>query len=400
MHPHQVLVTVTGVDRPGVASALFTALAAHDVEVLDVEQVVVSGRLALGSALALRGDLAALRRAANHAAEALGVQVEVSLIEQPGDPAGRSAPADAPANASADAPAAEPPRHDVLVLGRPLRAGVVALVARCVTDLGGNIDSMCRVAAEPVTGLELVVSGVDHRRLCGSLTTAAAETGTDIAVERSDQRRLAKRLVLIDVDSTVLRGDALGLLTELSGTAAPVHPGSADAAELRAWAARLAGLPVSAFAAVRDRVQLDPATGELVAALGRRGFRCGAVSSAPAQVIEPLLHRVGLDLVAANRLEVTDGRLTGRLVGGLVDRPGKARALRRFAEAYGVPLNQTVAVGADGDADLLTLAGLAITLHPAPTGDVDPPGPTRYLDGLHLLLGIPVVGAVELPTPG
>src|SRR6266487_1135945 len=202
MHPHHVLVTVTGFDRPGVASALFAALAAHDVEVLDVEQVVVSRRLALGAALALHGDPAALRRAATGAAEALGVQVEVSLAEEPEAGSG---------GAGTDDPsAAEPARHNVVVLGRPLRAGVVALVARCVTDLGGNIESISGVADERVTGLELVVSGVDHRRLCGTLTAAAAETGTDIAVERSDRGRLAKRLVLVDVDSTLLRGDVFG----------------------------------------------------------------------------------------------------------------------------------------------------------------------------------------------
>jgi phosphoserine phosphatase len=456
MHPHHVLITVTGFDRPGVASALFTALAAHDVEVLDVEQVVVGGRLALGAALTLHGDPDALRRATSAAAEALGVQVDV--VPTVGVPV--------PA-----IPDPGPVRHHVVVLGRPLRAGVVALVARCVTDLGGNIDSVSRLASEPVTALELVVSGADHRRLCGTLVGAAAETGTDIAVERSDRSRLAKRLVLLDVDSTLLRGDAFDLLAELGDPADPAHPtptvgaevtaGTAEPAEtaggpgtaaagpdgpagrtapaatrgpagtagravtvgipgsagtagrtatagpigiratgaggawavgrdggeaLRARAARLAGLPESAFATVRGRLRLEPGTRDLVTALTRLGFRCGAVSAAPAQVVEPLLRRVGLDLVAAQRLEVARGRLTGRLVGGPVDGPGKARVLRRFAEAYGVPLSQTVAVAADGDTDLLSLAGLGITLHPAPAE------PAGYLDGLLLLLGLSSTG--------
>jgi phosphoserine phosphatase len=392
MHPHHVLVTVTGFDRPGVASALFAALAAHDVEVLDVEQVVVSRRLALGAALALHGDPAALRRAATGAAEALGVQVEVSLAEEPEAGSG---------GAGTDDPsAAEPARHNVVVLGRPLRAGVVALVARCVTDLGGNIESISRVADERVTGLELVVSGVDHRRLCGTLTAAAAETGTDIAVERSDRGRLAKRLVLVDVDSTLLRGDVFGLLADLAGQGgarAGAGPAARDGADSpREWSARLAGLPQSAFAAVRDRVRVEPGTRNLVAALTRLGFRCGAVSAAPAQVVEPMLDRVGLDLVAANRLEVAAGRLTGRLVGGPVDGPGKARALRRFAEAYGVPLSQTVAVAAGGDVDLLALAGLGVTLHPAPAAEGRAaPGRGGYLDGLLVVLGMAGAGMAE-----
>jgi len=377
MHPHHVLVTVTGYDRPGVTSALFAALAAHDVEVLDVEQVVVRGRLVLGAALTLHGDPAALRRAATHAAEALGVEVDLALtpdIEDTSPP--------------------EQARHRVIVLGNPLRAGAVGLVARCVADLGGNIESMSRVATEPVTGLELVLSGCDHRLLCETLVAAAAETGTDIAVERSELHRLPKRLLLVDVDSTLLRGDVFGLLAELAGrqdesaglVAETGAPHELDGAEpLRRRAALLAGLPDAAFEAVRGQIWYDRGARALVAALARAGFRCGAVSAAPAQVVEPLLDRIGLDLVAANRLEVVDGELTGRLVGGLVDRLGKARALLRFAEAYGVPASQTVVVGADRDVDLLALAGLGVTMQSAPVGRS---GASRYRDGLLLLLGM------------
>lgn len=142
MHPHSVLVTVTGYDRPGVTSALFAALAAHDVEVLDVEQVVISDRLVLGVVLALHGDPAPLRRAVTHAAEALGTEVEVSITEDPEEVAARV-----------------PIRHHVLVLGRPLRAGAVGEMARRITDLGGNIDSIVRLTHRPVTALEMVVSG-------------------------------------------------------------------------------------------------------------------------------------------------------------------------------------------------------------------------------------------------
>jgi phosphoserine phosphatase len=413
MHPHHVLVTVTGFDRPGVASALFAALAAHDVEVLDVEQVVIRGRLVLGAALTLHGDPAALRRAATRAADALGVEVGLTLTPEIED----TSPPDQA-------------RHRVVVLGQPLRAGAVGLVARCIADLGGNIESMSRVAAQPVTGLELVVSGADHRLLCSTLSAAAAETGTDIAVERSERRRLPKRLLLVDVDSTLLRGDVFGMLAELAGQrdgsqrdgsaglgsaglgSAAGDPVDRDGAEsLRARTALLAGLPESVFEAVRGQIWYDRGAPTLVAALSRMGFRCGAVSAAPAQVIEPLLDRMGLDLVAANRLEVVDGELTGRLVGGLVDRLGKARALLRFAEAYGVPQSQTVAAAAAGEVDLLALAGLGVTLQSAPAAPAaaaagaagaagaDPPGPSRYLDGLLLLLGMSRTDLDEPPSP-
>jgi phosphoserine phosphatase len=113
MHPHSVLVTVTGYDRPGVTSALFSALAAHDVEVLDVEQVVIRDRLVLGAVLAVHGEPGPLRRAVTHAAEALGTEVEVTVTED-----------------FDDVPADVLPRHHVLILGRPLRAGAVGEMTR------------------------------------------------------------------------------------------------------------------------------------------------------------------------------------------------------------------------------------------------------------------------------
>ena len=375
-HASNLLVTITGFDRPGVTSALFAALSAHDVEVLDIEQMVVRGRLVLGAALTLHGDPAALRRAATHAADALGVEVDVSLTPD-----------------VEDIFPPEQDRHRVVVLGHPLRAGAVGLVARCVTDLGGNIESMTRLAASPVTALQLEVSRADHRLLCAGLVDAAAETGTDIAVERSDRHRLPKRLILVDVDSTLLHGDVFGMLAELArragrsrqwAAAALPAGGRADrdgAEPLRARSALLAGMPEAALEAVSSRLEYHPDAPALVAAATRLGYRCGAVSAAPAQVVEPILDRLGLDLVAANRLEVVDGELTGRLVGGMVDRLGKARALLRFAEAYEVPLSQTVAVASGGDVDLLALAGLGITLQSAPVGRAHRPDGSHPPDG-------------------
>ena len=134
MHPHSVLVTVTGPDRPGVTSALFAAIAAHDVEVLDVEQVVISDRMVLGVVLALHGDPAPLRRAVTHAAGALGTEVDVSITEDPEEISSRM-----------------PVRHHVLVLGRPLRAGAVGEMARRISDLGGGITAIARLTHQPVT---------------------------------------------------------------------------------------------------------------------------------------------------------------------------------------------------------------------------------------------------------
>ena len=403
MQPHNVLVTVTGYDRPGVTSALFAALAAHDVEVLDVEQLVLRDRLVLGVVLALHGDPGHLRRAATRAAEALGIEIEVTITEDLPDPAAR-----------------QPVRHHVTVLGRPLRAGAVGEVARRIADLGGNIESISKVADEPYVGLEMVVAGAEQRALTRALVTAAQETGTDIAVQRAELRRRSKRLVLLDADRTLIPVDTLGLLAEIAGRGAesarllasvgsPREPDdthgpneAAEAAEaaveaveaieaadrreaelFRARCALLAGVPADVLDEARQELQAAPGTHALVGALKRSGFRCGAVSAGVAQVVEPLLDSLGRDFATANRLEVSDERLTGRVVGAGVDREGKARALVRFAEAYGVPLVQTVAVGGPGDLDLLRRAGLGLTLGAEPAA----PG-TGYGDTLLFVLGL------------
>src|SRR5829696_894944 len=381
MHPHSVLVTVTGHDRPGVTSALFAALAAHDVEVLDVEQVVISDRLVLGVVLALHGDPAPLRRAVTHAAEALGTEVDVSITEDPDDIAVRV-----------------PVRHHVIVLGRPLRAGAVGEMARRISDLGGNIHSIARLTHRPVTALELVVSGVDPRRLGSGLVSGAAAAGVDLAVERAGLQRRAKRLLLLDMDTLIAGPEPLVALADEIGRGeesrrlAEESDGSDGAEVVRARAALLAGAPVEVLDTLLSRMRWIPGARALIGAARRAGHRAGIVTPGIAQVAEQLVDGLALDFLAANRLETADGRLTGRIVGEVVGTGGRGRALSRFAEAYGVPLTQSVAVGCGVHAaELLRPAGLGVVLDAArpPRGDAEA-GPSAHLDALRFVLGLRV----------
>jgi phosphoserine phosphatase len=378
MDLHSVLVTVTGYDRPGVTSALFAALAAHDVEVLDVEQVVIQDRLVLGVVLALHGDPGPLRRAVTHAAEALGTEVEVTITEDPEEP-----------------PPRIPPRHHVLVLGRPLRAGAVGEMARRIADLGGNIDSIARLTRNPITALELVVSGAEPRRLGAGLVAGAAASGVDVAVERAGLQRRAKRLLLLDLDAAVAGEDPFAALADEVGRGAEsrrllAEAGGRPAADVvRARAALLAGVPVSGLDAVQGRLQWVHGSRALLGAVRRAGFRCGVMTGGIAQVAERLVDGLGLDFLAANRLETADGRLTGRVVGEVVDRGGRARALVRFAEAYGVPLSQTVAVGSGPNAaELMSLAGTGVALEASRAPAEGQPSRAAHLDSLLFVLGL------------
>jgi phosphoserine phosphatase len=302
--------------------------------------------------------LAALTRLAADVAAATGVQVAVESASDP-----------RPDGARAGRP------HHVILLGRPVQPVAVAGAATAVAGVGGNIDAIRRLSDHPVTALELTVSGAEATALRTALAAVATTTGADIAVEQVGLARRSKRLIVLDVDSTLVRGEVIDELAARAGRAAEVARitaaamnGELDFAQsLRARVAALAGLPVEVLDEVREHLELTPGARTLIRTLQRHGFRCGIVSGGFTQVTDPLAQSLGLDFAAANTLEVADGALTGGLVGEILDRPGKARALARFAAEHGIPLEQTVAVG-DGanDLDMLNAAGLGIAFNAKP----------------------------------
>jgi phosphoserine phosphatase len=380
-----VLITVTGVDQPGVTSALFEVLSDHKVELLNVEQVVIRGRLTLGVLVSAPPAVAEGRELRDDVEAAIhGVGLEVTIERSDDLPIIR-----------------EPSTHTIVVLGRPITAEAFGAVARQVAALGANIDVIRGVSDYPVTGLELRVSvppGVGGR-LQEELTRVAADAGVDVAVEDCSLSRRAKRLIVFDVDSTLIQGEVIEMLAARVGVADEVAAitdaamrGEIDfAASLHQRVATLAGLPVEVLDDVAERLELTPGARTTLRTLRRLGFQVGVVSGGFRQVIEPLAEELMLDFVAANQLEIVDGKLTGRVVGQIVDRAGKAKALRDFAHQAGVPMEQTVAVG-DGanDIDMLAAAGLGVAFNakPALREVADATLSHPYLDTVLFLLGV------------
>ncbi|GAY15087.1 phosphoserine phosphatase SerB [Mycobacterium sp. shizuoka-1] len=380
-----VLITVTGVDQPGVTSALFEVLARHEVDLLNVEQVVIRGRLTLGVLVSGRAEVAdgiRLRDDVTDAIHRVGLDVTIERSD--------------------DLPIIrEPSTHTIVVLGRPITAAAFGVVARGAAALGVNIDFIRGVSDYPVTGLELRVSvpvgvGAELRTV---LARVASEQGLDIAVENYSLERRAKRLIVFDVDSTLIQGEVIEMLAAHAGAGEAVAAiteaamrGELDFAEsLHRRVATLAGLPAEVLDEVADQIELTPGARTTIRTLRRLGFHCGVVSGGFRQVIDPLAHELMLDFVAANELEIVDGKLTGRVVGEVVDRAGKAKALRDFARQAGVPMEQTVAVG-DGanDIDMLAAAGLGVAFNakPALREVADASLSHPYLDTVLFILGI------------
>lgn len=211
-----------------------------------------------------------------------------------------------------------------------------------------------------------------------------------------------RRLVVMDVDSTFITGEVVEMLAAHAGSEALVTEiteramrGEIDFAEsLHERVATLAGLPASVCDDVLGQVELSPGAVELVAEMDARGWPVGLVSGGFLEIVEPLAARLGIRLVHANRLEVADGRLTGRVAGPVVDRAVKAQTLRAYAARVAVPMERTVAIG-DGanDLDMLAAAGFGIAFNAKPL--VAASADAVVTDRLDAVLDLPpfVVGA-------
>lgn len=375
-----LLVTVSGDDRPGVTSTLFDAIADVGAEVLDLEQVVLRGHLTLALLLSAGPGNAHLRDVMVSVGTSLGLHVSVVC--------GRG-----------DNPARRGGRAAVVVLGAPLLASAVAAISARIAAHGANIDRIRRLSRYPVTTVELDISGADISALRIELSLEAAVRGVDIAVSPAGLARRGQRLVVMDVDSTLIQDEVIDMLAKRAGREADVAAVTASAmrgdldftASLRARVSMLAGLPVSVLDEVRADIRLTAGARTLVRTLKRLGFTVALVSGGFIEVVGPLAADLGIDHAHANRLDIKDGFLTGALVGQIVDRQGKAQALRRFAAAEHLPMSRTVAIG-DGanDLDMLAAAGLGIAFNAKPIvrEQADTAVNVPYLDAVLYLLGI------------
>jgi phosphoserine phosphatase len=375
-----LLVTVTGTDRPGLMSAVLSELASTHLQVIDVEQVVLRGRLVLGVLLTAPRDDSHLRSALDELARRLGVEIEVRKGTGDNRPRRQG-------------------RSHVTVIGHPLSAAGLAAIAGRIADTGANIDRISRMARYPVTAIEIAVSGADPDALRALLALEGVAQGLDVAVQPGGLVRRTKRLVVMDVDSTLIQGEVIEMLAEHAGRRAEVAAvteramrGELDFADsLRERVAALEGLPESVLDDVYAAIELAPGARTLVRTLKRLGFRFAIVSGGFSHITDRLAADLGIDYAASNTLEIADGRLTGKVLGEIIDRPGKAVALRRFADAAGVPLSQTVAIG-DGanDLDMLAAAGLGVAFNAKPVvrEAADTHLSVPYLDTILYLLGI------------
>ena len=374
----QHVVRVTGPDRPGILAGVMAVLSHGGAQVIDIEQITIRGRLDLNIVVTSPPGSDMLKELLLFGYERQ-MDVAFELVSD-----------------------VVPTCTDVVIvtaLARELGPVQLGALAAAIAEWGGNIERITRLADRPVASYELTVIGCDVATLRSSLLSVARSMGIDVAVQLEGLHRRAMRLVVLDVDSTLIQDEVIDLLADEAGCIAEVAAiteramnGELDfEASLRARVALLAGLDAEAIGRVRDRIRYTPGARTFISTLQRLGYRTAIVSGGFTQITDHLQAELGIDHAHANVLEVVDGRLTGRVLGEVVDRAGKARILRSIAEAEGVPLDQVVAIG-DGanDLDMLASAGLGVAFNAKPSvreaaaAAVNVP----YLDAVLFLLGV------------
>jgi len=382
----RVLVTVTGPDRTGVTATLTGILAEQHAILYDIEQVVVQGQLTLCLLVGITGNRDLLKELLFSARE-LGMDLDFKPVAAEG--------ADGPKPADGK-------RYVLTAIGPTLGAPHLHALASVLAGEGANIEKIGRLSENSLASVEmhaLLPADRDSDALKRTLLAVATSAGFDVSLPRESLYRRSKRLVVMDMDSTLIRIEVIDELARAAGVGAEVSKiteramqGEMDYDEsLRQRVGLLKGLD----AAVLDRIAADlPLTDgaeTLIRVLKRLGYSIAVISGGFSRAAEALKRRLGIDYAYSNNLEIAGGKLTGRVSGPIVNAQRKAELLETIAQAEGVLLDQVIAVG-DGanDALMLQRAGLGIAFHAKPKlrEAADTSISASGLDAILYLLGI------------
>jgi len=353
------LILVSGQDGPGITEKLMTTLAQFSVKILDIEQLIIRDRLLLTVLITLdEAHSEAIQEDLNILQTEIGLDIAVDFVQH-------------------KLTQGNSETLRVVIVGENINPAGLASVAGEIALLGGNITSIKRTATNPLLAIELDLTIPNHslKQVQGELAKIAIENKIDLAVEPGGVTRRSKRLVMLDMDSTLIEQEVIDLLgrhsqqaDEITQITKKAMAGEMDFQEaLISRVNLLAGIDESVIKKVRDQISLTKGAQMLIQELHKIGHKVGVVSGGFIDVIEPILKSLEVDYYVANKLEISNGVLTGRIIGPIVDSHAKKKALEDFATREKVSMNQTVAIG-DGanDLEMIKAAGLGIAFNAKP----------------------------------
>ena len=379
------LILVSGEDRPGITESLMKTLSAFSVTIIDIEQLVIRDRLLLTVLLSLdEAHAEAITEDLHTLQDQIGLDIAIDFTQQ-----------------GSTRVSGETLR--VVIVGNAIKPSGLAAVASQIAQLGGNISAIKRTAMDPLISIELELSIPNNslKEVQGALTSVAIENKIDLAVEPGGLQRKSKRIVMLDMDSTLIEQEVINLLGAAAGQSIAIeaitHKAMAGDLDFKAAlierVALLKGMDQNILNQVRDQITLTKGAKKLIDELHQQGHKVGVVSGGFIEVIEPILNSLSIDFYRANKLKISDGLLTGEIEGPLIDSHAKKIALEQFAKQEKVPLEQTVAIG-DGanDLEMIKAAGLGIAFNAKPkvAAAADTTISNQDLSTVLLLMGISI----------
>jgi phosphoserine phosphatase len=370
-----ILINISGPDKPGVTSSVTSILAKHNVNILDIGQAVIHEALALGILAEFSGSESwpALKDVLFRVNE-LGLQSRFSPVTSE--------------SYSAWVADKGKERHIVTLLARKITAEHLAEVSNIIADYGLNIDNITRLSGrvdvmdEPSetqskSCVELSVRGeaANVSELKGRFLELSNELGLDVSVQKDDMFRRTRRLVCFDMDSTLIEAEVIDELAKEAGVGDQVIEiteqamrGDIDFDEsFRRRVALLKGLDESVLERIAGRLKLTEGAEKLLGNLNSLGYKTAILSGGFTYFARFLQKKLNIDYVHANELDIVDGKVTGEVVGTIVNGQRKAELLKEIADREGIVLDQVIAVG-DGANDLpmLSVAGLGVAFRAKP----------------------------------
>ncbi len=356
----QVLVSVTGRDSPGITARLLAVVAESQVALLDIEQVRVHGQLVLVLLLGMeRGKNDSVVKDLLFEAKALGLGLELKVMED--DDEVLSAP---------------PRRYAITAVADRVDATALQVISQVLAELSINIESIRQLSEGGLGCFEIIAAETGaHERTLDLRRRLLEETvglDIDLAVASEDLLRRSKRLVVMDMDSTLIRIEVIDELARMHGVVDQVSQITTRAmageidfeSSLRERVALLKGLDVAKVEELAANLPLTEGAEDMLRVLKTLGYKTAVISGGFSTAADSLKEKLGLDYAYANGLASKDGKLTGGLEGPIVTPQRKADLLATIVQSEGIGLDQTIAIG-DGANDMAMLekAGLGIAFH-------------------------------------